>query len=213
MADFRRMFDVFQQYMSGFLSDGNNPAPNATSSNDVLGDSLDAFVSQNEVHSPVEDMQDADLVMELNEYFANEDKCGPNISDGLASAVSNGFRIKIPKEKRKALLDLNKWPGNCNSLKTPRVNKAVWQSMTRSARDTDVGMQILQSTACSVTYPLLGLIDQLNICRKENRPIFGGEITSCIKWLCIHSNWYIFDSQTSGGYSATFTPILQRTMQ
>ncbi|XP_069105070.1 uncharacterized protein [Argopecten irradians] len=159
MADFRRMFTFLQQQMSGFIPK-QTPTVHQTENTDGLDD-LDNFVNDEAVASDVEPTSQ-DIISDLSDFFDTEDKCGPNISEGLASAVSKSFRVKISKEKRKALLELHKRPGNCSTLKTPRVNKAVWQSMTRNARDLDVGLQILQSTACSLT-------------------IFGGDISECMK--------------------------------
>lgn len=195
MADFRSMLINLQQVAAtitanvnpGTVShhadvsqvdcDSDQLDPNA------FGDSLDAIVAANDdIPAGFEEaFPNSDIVAQMSDFFAHDEKTGPKISDALAGAVCVGFRSKVSKDKRKTLLEIYARPENCPALKTPRVNKAVWHNMSRGVRDADVASQILQSNVCSVTYPLLTLVDKMNTAKQHNRPIFGNEIQECLK--------------------------------
>lgn len=71
----------------GFIPN-QTPTVHQMENTDVLDD-LDNFVHDEAVSSDVEPTS----------QDITEDKCGPDISEGLANTVSNGFRVKISKKK------------------------------------------------------------------------------------------------------------------
>lgn len=52
-------------------------------------------------------------------------------------------------------------PQNCENVTVPRVNKGIWSSLPRKARNHDLKLQHIQSTMCKTFYPLTHLMDKL----------------------------------------------------
>lgn len=79
----------------------------------------------------------------------------------MVKIVNDGICIRINDDKKKELLAKHYKPKICKNLQFPRVNKGIWISLGRKARDNDLKLQKSQILVCKALYPLLHLMDLL----------------------------------------------------
>ncbi|XP_062613264.1 uncharacterized protein LOC134275041 [Saccostrea cucullata] len=119
--------------------------------------------------------------MEL--FYKQEEKCSGKIEDRLAKIVNDSMRTRIGETKKKDLLAKHMKPQNCEKITVPRINKGIWSSLPRKARDQDLKLQHIQSTMCKTFYPLIHLMDKLLKAQTAKQGLAQTDVTDCFA-LC-----------------------------
>jgi hypothetical protein len=74
-------------------------------------------------------------------------------------------------------------PQNCEKFTVPKVNKGIWSSLQRKAKDQDLKLQQIQSIMCKTFYPLAHLMDKLLKSQSKRQSLSGADLNDCLT-LC-----------------------------
>lgn len=85
--------------------------------------------------------EDEDLIKQIEHFFEQDEKCSGKVNDRLAKIVNDGICIRINDDKKGDLLTKHYKPENCENLQVPRVNRGIWTSLGRRARNNDLKLQ------------------------------------------------------------------------
>lgn len=138
-----------------------------TFSEDSRGNSDEDWTNElDKITSPIaddmiEEKDSEDILSSMELFFRQEEKCSEKIEDRLAKIVNESMRTRIGETKKKDLLNKHLNPENCENITVRRINKGIWSSLSRKARDQDLKLQHIQSTMCKTFYPLTHLMDKL----------------------------------------------------
>ena len=100
----------------------------------------------------------------LESKFKKEQNYSENVHDVVASTVNEGIEAVVDHKSDivQNMMKKHVWPGNCQYLDVPKVNKAVWASKhtRKPLKDADKLMQRTQRYLTQGLIPLVKLMDK-----------------------------------------------------
>ncbi|KAK6196386.1 hypothetical protein SNE40_001621 [Patella caerulea] len=99
------------------------------------------------INSPDRKTDDFDVLTNLKSSLAVKDEVGDKIDDTLASIVTNSFIFKNKSDTDSVAEKIKKYrkPANCPALKTPEINKIMWDIVSPEVRSSDCKLQRVQT--------------------------------------------------------------------
>ena len=125
--------------------------------------------SQGEEHEEEERADDSDE----NPSFLDKielncvEQAGPEVDKSLAKLVDRFIGVKMDEAAYTAKEDLYKRPKNIDSIKTPKVNKPIWDCMKKHARYVDGDMQKIQKHFLQASVPVVLAMDKMLQARED----------------------------------------------
>jgi hypothetical protein len=111
-----------------------------------FGAQLASLVSPKEdAKKPTSSASVTDQLEQLEQFFASEEKCGPELSAKLAKIINSSMRSKVSSSKIEEVADKHLRPKNADNLTVPKVNPEIWDRMTSTAQGRDLALQKLQA--------------------------------------------------------------------
>ena len=100
-------------------------------------------------------------LIELSEFFGDEDKTSEPLSADLAKIMEKMFSSKTNSEKIKEISNKYDRPKRINNVGAPKVNKVIWENMSSKNRASDIKLQTTQNLVGKAMIPTLRLFDML----------------------------------------------------
>ena len=151
------------------------------SDREFSGDELEAQfdeLAKGSEDSPVNDGDANDQLEQLADFFESEEKCGPEVSGGLAKTLNRGMRSRIAASKIDEVADKYLRPKNCDNLSVPKVNPEIWDKMSDTAQGRDIGFQKLQAQLLKAVVIQARLMDDVLKAMKEKQHV---DVAKCWK--------------------------------
>ena len=151
------------------------------SGGEFSGDELEAQfdeLAKGSEDSPVNDDEANDQLEQLADFFESEEKCGPEVSGGLAKTLNRGMRSRIAANKIDEVADKYLRPKNCDNLSVPKVNPEIWDKMLDTAQGRDIGFQKLQAQLLKAVIIQARLMDDVLKAMKAKQQV---DVAKCWK--------------------------------
>ena len=131
----------------------------------------EALLTQNHEESNLT-QEDDSLLDNLSKSLEGEEETSSPIPEKLAAIVEKRWHCKLAMNKIKEKQDKFLRPENCKTLVAPRVNKAIWSTLTRDVKSKDIRLtqpqQILATAGRAILQSTVSLLDARNNKTKVN---------------------------------------------
>ena len=143
---------------------------------------LDALGEQDSEEVEEEPGDESDMLVDLKDFFTQEEKVGTPVTQHTADALASTLRSMISGSRQAELLDKILRPANCDTLIVPRINPEVWKTMKGNTRKTDGDWRKIQSMVSKALTKIVVIFDTLKVSNvKESK----GELKEAWKILAI----------------------------
>ncbi|KAK6173224.1 hypothetical protein SNE40_016714 [Patella caerulea] len=186
---FTQLIKSRNQSQSGLIEDLESPpvSPSISDQNQDTVDEVDICTQIDNVlmdTAPEAGITDV-LLQDIQQLYADDSDCGPDINQKVADLINNLLCRKIPDSKLNKTGEEYKRPQNCMMMVTPRVNAEIWAEVQPNHRSSDIKFQKIQDRLTKGLIPLTTLVNDLNIMRKSSNLQFDSEeMGKMIRKLC-----------------------------
>jgi len=102
-----------------------------------------------------------DILTELVKEYESDDNVGKKLqNEQLAKLVDKMFRMKLGEKTLKERLEQQARPGNCEAVKTPRVNPGIWRKLREGTKKRDLQLYKIQQSLIKGIIPVIRLTDK-----------------------------------------------------